>query len=131
MKLYLDTDLFLAAVKQKDHLKDAALRFFKKCKKEELYTSEATVLEVWHYLRRNNMEEKALEAIEHMEGLVAEILPLEHIHVKQAILLAANYRLSPSDAIHAIYAENMDAIVATDHKFDIIPNLKKIDFSKS
>ena len=131
MKLYLDSDIFLAAFKDTDHLKSSAMKFLEtESKKHELFTSTATLLEVWHYLRRNNLEERALEAVKYIESIVSTVMPLDAEQLTAAIELAQAHSLSPTDAIHANYAKKLDGIVATDHAFDRVPGLKKIDFSK-
>ncbi len=132
MKFYLDTDIFLAGFKDKDHLKLSAQKFLKdNTGKHEFFTSTATLLEIWHYLNRNNLKEKTLEAVRYVEEIVDEVISLEPETLIEAVSLAEAYSLSPTDAIHAIHAKKFDAIISTDNAFDRVPNLKKIDFSQS
>lgn len=131
MNLYLDTDIFLALIKDDDHLKSAAKKFFEKEKPHHaLYTSAATCLEIAFYLYKNKLAKSALDAINYVEDTVEEVMPLDNTHLKSSVLLASQYHLSPTDAIHAVYASNLDAIVSTDAAFDRVPGLKKLDFTK-
>ncbi len=127
MKLYLDADVFLALIKEKDRFKQKAEQFLTSRKKEELVTSTITCLEVWFYLYKYNLQSHAWNAIEAIEKLCT-IQSCNQNDLKSAILLAQKHRLSPADAIHATLAMNCDNIVSTDKAFDKVSNLKRIDF---
>ena len=129
MAVYLDADIFLALLKEEDRYKRAALLYLQKNKSYEFVTSSLTCLEIWFYLHRNNLQTKALNAIRAVKS-IAKIREYGIIEIEAATLLAEKTRLTPADAIHAILAARVDAIVSTDTSFDRIKGLKRIDFSK-
>lgn len=129
MVVYLDADIFLALIKEEDRHKKAALFYFQKNKNSEFVTSNLTCLEIWFYLHRNNLQSKALNAIRAVKS-IAKVMDYGILEIEAATLLAEKARLTPADAIHAVLASRVDAIVSTDTSFDRIIGLKRIDFSK-
>ena len=129
MKLCLDADIFLALIKDDDRYKKSAQKFFYSDKEHSFVTSSLTCLEVWFYLYKNNLKEKALGAIRSVIE-IASIVDYGVEEIESAVILAENHNLSPADSIHAIVALETDGIVSSDASFDRIKNLKRIDFTK-
>lgn len=129
MKLYLDADVFLALAKEQDRHKKAALAFFERYPEAEKITSTIACMEVWFYLYKNGNQRKALDALRAISSLCS-VVDFTFRHIEQAVLLAADHQLSPADALHAILAQQADAVVSSDHSFDRIPALKRINFTK-
>ena len=50
--------------------------------------------------------------------------------MEQAVLLSGDYQLSPADALYAVLAQQADALVSSDHSFDKIYGLQRINFTK-
>ncbi|MBI2146937.1 type II toxin-antitoxin system VapC family toxin [Candidatus Woesearchaeota archaeon] len=129
MKLYLDTDVFLALLKEEDRHKKAAIAFFEKYSAAEKTTSTVCCLEIWFYLYKNGQQKKMVDALR----AVAAMCTVQDFNAKQmgqAVFLSAENRLSPADALHAVLAaDGADAIVSSDASFDRIASLKRIDFT--
>ena len=128
MKLYLDTDIFLALIKGEDRHKDAAQRFFLRFKGHEFVTSSIALLEIWFYLYKNDQKTTAFDAMRAVRALCS-IIETRIDHIEEGALLSTACRLSPADAVHAIVARFCDAIVSSDHSFDNVSELKRIDFT--
>ena len=127
MKLYLDADIFLAVIKEEDRYKKSAQLFFETHKEDEFFTSSLTCLEIWFYLYKNNLKNKALDAVRSILA-IAEVIDYGIREIESALLLAEHYSLSPADSIHAIISMETDGIVSSDNSFDKIPELKRIKF---
>jgi len=127
-RLYLDTDIFLAIIKDDDRHKKAAQNFFQMHKSDELITSTITCLEIWFYLYKQGLGEKALDAIRAV-GTLCTIQEVPFMTIQEAILLAQEIRLSPADGVHAVLASSVGVIVSSDHAFKRITGLQQIDFS--
>lgn len=130
MVVYLDADIFLALLKEEDRHKKAALQYFQKHKNSEFVTSSLTCLEILFYLHKNNLQNKALNAIRAVKS-IAKVMDYGIVEIEAAALLAEKAHLTPADAIHAVIASRVDAIVSTDTSFDRISWLRRIDFSKN
>ena len=91
-------------------------------------TSTLTCLEIWFYLYRNNLGNKALDAVRAVKA-IAEVWDIQQTNLESGLILAQQYKLSPADAVHAILAKKTDGIVSSDHSFDKIPQLNKINFT--
>lgn len=128
MVVYLDADIFLALLKEEDRYKKAAQQYFQKNKNSEFVTSSLTCLEIWFYLHRNNLQNKAFNAMRAIRA-IATIIDYGVVEIEAATLLAEKVHLTPADAIHAVLASRVDGIVSTDNSFDRISGLKRIDFS--
>ncbi|MBI4163485.1 MAG: type II toxin-antitoxin system VapC family toxin [Candidatus Aenigmarchaeota archaeon] len=129
MKLYLDADIFLALIKENDRFKAAARSFFSKSKGHELITSTLSCLEVWFYLYKHGLQEKALDSIRAISS-ICSVISYDPYDLENSIVLAEHHKLSPADAIHATLAMGFDAIVSSDSSFDKLSDLKRIDFTK-
>ncbi len=129
MKLYLDADIFLALIKERDRLKDLAIGFFEKYKTHELTTSTLTCMEIWFYLHKNNLKEKVLDSVRAITSICA-ILDWDLYDLENSIVLSEHHKLTPADSVHATLAMKCDCIVSSDSSFDRVPGLKRTDFSR-
>jgi len=129
MKLYLDADIFLALIKENDRFKESARAFFAKYKSFELVTSTLTCMEVWFYLYRNNLKDKALDSIRAIIA-ICKILTYDLFDLENSIMLAEHHNLTPADAVHATLGMKHDMIVSSDTSFDRVHGLKRLDFTK-
>ncbi len=130
MKYYLDTDIFLAVIKEQDRLKEAALHFFQTHRQDELYTSSMCCLEIWFYLYRHNKKYKVLDAVRCVQQLCT-VIETTTEDLTEGILLAQEYDLSPVDALHAIHSLRLSLpLVSSDGSFERVNGLKLIDFTK-
>ena len=129
MRLYLDADIFLTLLKEEDRFKKSAKKFLNENKENKLITSSITCLEIWFFLYKNNLKEKAFDAVRSIKK-IAEVIEFETKDMESALLIAEKYKLTPADLIHAILAKTCDAIVSSDKSFLKINELKIIDFSK-
>lgn len=130
MNFYLDTDIFLALIKEKDRFKTAAKKFLSKNKNHKFFTSTISCLEVWFYLYKHNMVKEALDAIRAIKA-ICKIINDDIVALENSIVLAEHHKLSPTDVLHATMAMNYDAIVSTDSSFDKVHGLKRINFLKN
>jgi len=71
--VYLDTDIILSQIKERDWLKDIVKRKFSKIK-EDFKTSAITVVECQIVLLREEGRDEAIKAIERIESLELEIV---------------------------------------------------------
>src|SRR3989338_10719442 len=122
MKLYLDTDIFLALIKDDDRHKKAAEHFLRHSQGNELVTSVITCLEVWFYLYKQGKQEQTLNALRAIEAL-AKIKEITFGEMQTAALLSQQVQLSPADAVHARQALECDALVSSDKSFDRVKEL--------
>ena len=129
MKLYLDADIFLALTKEEDRHKKTVQQFLSENKQHQFFTSNLTCLEMWFYLYRNGLKEEVLKSILAVKA-IATIIDYGITEIEQGVILAQKCGLSPADAIHATIAQRFDGIVSSDHSFDKISGLKRIDFSQ-
>src|SRR3989338_1084462 len=117
MKLYFDTDFFLALIKDDDHLKQRAAAVYQKYRNETKVTSSITLLEIWFYFLRHDPAKLSI-AFPAASGLVNEVLPVGSEMMSAAIGLSEKYRLNPADSVHAAYGFSADGMVSSDRAFD-------------
>ncbi len=130
IKYYLDTDVFLALLKEQNRLKEGALHFFQKHRQDELYTSSICCLEIWFYLYRHNKKYNMLDAVRCVQQLCT-VIETTTEDLTQGILLAQEYDLSPADALHAIQALRLSLpLVSSDGSFEQVKGLKQIDYTQ-
>ncbi len=129
MRLYLDADVFLALLKEEDRHKVAATLFLEKYKEEELFTSAITCMELWFYLYRESRNKMVLDSLRAV-SMLCTVVDVGFSDMQEAALLSEHYGLSPADALHAHIALRYDAIVSSDHSFDKVSALKRMDFSR-
>ena len=117
VKLYADTDFFLALIKKDDWLKSHAEKIYKKYK-NELWTSTLTLKELMLLAYRDNKDPTEIieKAAELMEIREPDIGVEGHI---AACYLIKKYQMTPFDALHAVLAQN-DSIVSSDKKYDML-----------
>lgn len=129
MKYYLDTDIFLAVIKQQDRFKDAAFHFLQQHRNDELYTSNMCCLEIWFYLYKNNCRDKILHAFRSIQQMCV-IIETSTDDLTEGILLAQEYNLSPVDSLHALHAQHLNIpLISSDKAFDRVKGIRRIDFT--
>ena len=130
MAFYLDADIFLALIKDDDRYKKSAQQFFYKNKDKQFVTSTLTCLEIWFYLHKNNLKDKALDGIRSVIA-IAKVVDYGIEEIEAAVLLAEQHKLTPADAIHAVIAIGAEGIVSSDNSFDSVKELKRIHYLKT
>ena len=127
--MYVEADLLYSLIKPEDWLKPLSERFFKKTK-QKLCTSSITVTEIEIVARREvgiDFSDRILEAIK-LSVKNIEILPLTEKVLTRAVNIRKAHGLNIFDSIHAATClENKEVIVSTDHVFDVVKGLKRID----
>ena len=131
LKIYLDSDLILALVKEEDWLKEKAIKFLEQAKKRghELFTSSVACLEVWFHFNKAGLNDKA-SAVLSAIAREASVLPIGFDDLLKSAQVSRDFGLSPADSIHAVIALRFDAIASSDKHFDKIKALKRIDYTK-
>jgi predicted nucleic acid-binding protein len=126
IKLYADTDFFLALIKKDDWLKKNAEKIYRKYK-NELWTSELTLKELMFLaIRENKDPTDIIEKASELMPIKAPDIGVEgHI---AACYLIKRYQMTPFDALHAVLCQN-DTIVSSDKKYDKI-GLRRIKLEK-
>ena len=126
--MYLDTDIILSQIKERDWLKDIVKRKFSKIK-EDFKTSAITVVECQIVLLREEGRDEAIKAIERIESLELEILPLtKEVLVKSTELLTKYPNLNIFDSIHLAHAIlEGERVLSADHLFDEVEEVVRLD----
>ncbi len=125
--MYLDTDVFLAAIKPKDWLNEFAKQLQKV--PETKYTSALTLIEIELVLIREPHFGDAFEIPALIRNAFPEIQvkTLDEIVFKNSLDLRRKYGLTTFDAIHAATAQAHDSrIASSDGQYDRIPGLTRI-----
>ena len=122
----------MAIMKKEDRLKSAAEKILEKIDSGELkgvYASTAAIQEIifWFYNRQLFSElALAVNILSHLRNV--EWIPVTPEICLTASLLIDEYNISPFDAYHAATALFRDkTIVSTEHIYDKIKGIKKID----
>ncbi len=130
--MLIESDTFIATIKENDRLRDDAAYIISAIHKGEItgaYASSAALQEVIFWLLKEN---RAAEVVTAVSSLL-DIRNLEWINVSKEICLNAaalieEYQMGPFDAYHAATALSMDGrIISSDHIFDKIKNIERID----
>ncbi len=128
---YVDTDFFLALVKETDWMKEKAINFSRTnslFKEKQVVTSSFALLETWFILERNKAFKR--EVFHAIRQIVSGIYELSTDHLEYAAYLKEAHNLNIGDAIHASFALQEDGIISSDDSFDYVAGLKRIDFLK-
>jgi len=115
--------MVLSQIKEKDWLKEAVRRKLSEID-EELKTSAITVVQI--VLLREDGREEAIKTLERINSLGLKILPLTL--AKSTELLAKYPKLNIFDSIHLAHVIlEGEKIMSTDHLFDEIENVTRVD----
>ena len=121
--MYAETDFYLAFLKERDWLKENALKIYSKYK-EDIWTSQITTQELLMYAYRYKINPITfLDSFYDMADVVDVKLNgdffLFTVHVMN------NYSTTPFDAMHAVVASEDGTIISSDSIYDRI-GLKRI-----
>ena len=121
--MYLDTDIVLALIKDKDWLK----KYIKINKIKNPKTSVLTLIEAELVLARE-FGRKDVFRINQIKNYKIKILSLDEKIFNLSNKLLKQYNINIFDSLHAAFCLiNKEKILSTDHIFDVIENLERID----
>lgn len=121
--MYLDTDVILALIKEKDWLKN----YIKISKIKNRKTSVLALIEAELVLARE-FGRKEIFKINQIKNYKIKILDLNEKIFNLSNKLLKQYNINIFDSLHAaICLENKEKILSTDHIFDVIENLERVD----
>ena len=133
--MLLDSDIFIAIIKEKDRLKQPSLKILRAVEKGRLknaYASVATIQEIIFWLLNRNLRDKILLTV----SRIFELKNLEWIPLTKEIFLMASalieeYDLGAFDAYMAATALSKDKIiVSSDHIYDKIKGIKRVSLEE-
>ncbi|WP_457591061.1 type II toxin-antitoxin system VapC family toxin [Geoglobus sp.] len=126
--MYLDTDVILSQIKEKDWLKDIVKRKLESID-EEFVTSAITIVECQIVLIREFGRDEAVKVPEKIEELGVKILPLSKEVLEISSELLEKYpKLNIFDSIHLAHAgREGEKILSTDRLFDEIEGIVRVD----
>ena len=126
--MYIDTDIVLSQIKERDWLKEIVKRKLSEID-EELCTSAITIVECQIVLLREEGREEAIRAMEKIESLGLRILSLtKEVLAKSTELLSKYPKLNIFDSIHLAHAIlEGERILSTDRYFDEVEEVVRID----
>ena len=129
--MLLDSDVFIAIIKEEDRLKQASLKILKAVERRKLkrvYASIATVQEIIFWLLNRGFKDKILLTTSRL----FEIRNLEWVPLSKEVFLTASalieeYDLRAFDAYMAATALLRDRVIlSSDHVYDKIKGIKRI-----
>lgn len=131
MSFFLDTNVFIARMKEDDEFKEDATRLLTaiEAKKIPVYASVVTLMECTYVLKKfGYAKEKIndlLHALTEIEGIV--FLPVTTLIIKEAndVMLQYNIGLSDAIIIATMFYKNVETIVTEDKE-----DFSKISFAK-
>ena len=123
--MYLDTDIILAIIKEKDWLKE----FVDASKIKDPKTSTFTIIEAEIILAREYERKDIFSMSEKLKKPNIKILSFdEKILTKSIDLLKEHPKLTIFDSVHAAFAFALkEKLMSTDSIFDTIHGIEKID----
>ena len=130
--MLIESDTFIAVMKERDRLKHAASNIIARIEAGKIsgaYASVAAIQEIVLWLLRENRSSEIIMAV----NAITNIRNLKWIDLNREICLNAaalmeEYGLSLFDAYHAATAINMDGkIISSDGAFDRIKSVERID----
>lgn len=126
--MYLDTDVVLSQIKERDWLKDVVRRKLSRIE-EELKTSAITIAECQIVLLREEGRGEAIKVIDRINSLGLQILPLtREVLAKSTELLSKYPKLNVFDSIHLAHVIlEGEKILSTDRLFDEIEGVTRVD----
>ncbi len=132
MQILIESDLLLSVIKKDDRLKTTGEGILEKIdsgKLKGVYASTAAVQEIvfWFYNRQLFSDlTKAVNSLTHVRNI--EWIAVTPEICLTASLLISEYNITPFDAYHAATAIFRDkTILSTDHAYDKIKGIKRID----
>jgi len=126
----IESDLFIAVIKDKDRLKPAATKIMEDIQSgrmEDAYASVAAIQEVIFWLVREGRSDEVLSTV----NILLNVKNLEWVDLSKEICLNASaimkeFKLSPFDSYHAATAISRDnKIISSDHVYDKIKSLER------
>lgn len=119
--MYVETDFLLALLKDEDWLKQSAESFYRE-NKEELWTSEFTLLELMLVAYRE--DRNALK-------IVSETMELIEVHgnkedMESAAVYVQEEGMTPFDALHLVKSGE-EKIVSSDKEYDKYKEREKLE----
>jgi|SRR3989344_3754998 len=121
--MYLDTDIILALIKDKDWLK----QYINLKKIKNLRTSVLTLVESELVLSRE-FGRSDIFKVNKVNDFKIKILTLDKKIFDLSNKLLKQYNINIFDSIHAAFCLNYkEKILSTDHIFDLVENLERID----
>ncbi len=126
--MYLDTDVILSQIKEKDWLKDIVRRKLESID-EKFVTSAITIVECQIVLIRELGRDEAVKVPERIEKLGVEILPLsKEVLGISSDLLERYPKLNIFDSIHLAHViHERERILSTDRLFDEVEGIVRVD----
>lgn len=130
--MLIESDLFIALLKDKDRLKPAASEILKAIEDgriKDAYGSVAVLQEIIFWLLNEGRSSDILTTI----NIVSNTKNLEWVNFDKDICLSASaimeeYKFSPFDAYHAATAISRDSkIISSDHAYDKIKSISRIN----
>jgi len=132
MRILIESDLLLAALKKDDRLKSVAEKILAKIdcgEVKDVYASTAAIQEIifWFYNRQLLGElPKAVNVLTHLRNV--EWITISPEICLTASLLISEYNTSPFDAYHLATAISKDkTILSTEHIYDKIKGITRIE----
>ena len=129
--MLLDSDIFIAIIKEEDRLKQHSLKILKAVEKRKLknvYASVASIQEIIFWLLNRDLKDKVLLTV----SRIFELKNLEWIPLTKEIFLTASalieeYDLGAFDAYIAVTALSRDRVIlSSDHVYDKIKGIKRV-----
>ena len=130
--MLLDSDIFIAVIKEEDRLKHASLKILKAIERRKLrsaYVSVASIQEIIFWLLNRGLKDKALLTVSRVFGIKnLEWIPLDKEVFLTASALIEEYELGAFDAYIAATALLKDrTILSSDHIYDKIKGIKRVN----
>ena len=130
--MLLDSDIFIAVIKEEDRLKHASLKILKAIERRKLrsaYVSVASIQEIIFWLLNRGLKDKVLLTVSRVFGIKnLEWIPLDKEVFLTASALIEEYELGAFDAYIAATALLKDrTILSSDHIYDKIKGIKRVN----
>ena len=133
--MLLDSDTFIAVIKEEDRIKHASLKILKAVERKKLknvYASVASIQEIIFWLLNRGLKDKVLLTV----SRVFEIKNLEWIPLDEKVFLTASalieeYELGAFDAYIAATALLKDRVIlSSDRIYDKIKGIKRVSLEE-
>ena len=119
--IYLDTNILISAVDEKDPLHLKALELLNKYKRVRRIVSELTLVELASVYSRAGFEDSLVYALATIKSLNAEIVEIDYNKVlKKAFRYSREFRLKTLDLLHVVTAIMVNAKYFATFDKDII-----------
>ena len=126
--MYLDTDVILSLLKERDWLKESVEKKLREVN-EKLKTSAITIVECQIVLIREESRSSATDVLDRIRELRVEVLPLtEEVLQLSKELLEKYPKLNIFDSLHIAHVlHEGEKIMSTDSLFDEIEGVARMD----